>query len=269
MRRLFTFGCSFTKYIHPTWADFIGTQFDTHQNWGKSGAGNFFIYSQLLECNQLNNINKDDTVLIMLSGYIRFDIIDRESKFVTAGNMYNQNFFNEDFVYNKWSEEYGFYSTWAYVNSIINLLKSVGCKYKILNAFDIRKREGDTHNFEDFSKPRLKNCLEYLETVCHEIDLYTYSKQKNKSGIPHYKFKENGDFSTLQNVVIDYHPTISMHHDFVKEYLTEFYDQSMSNYKDEWEAKIDALKSITISNFDEQLYKSRYFNTFVGLNLNI
>ena len=121
MGRLFTFGCSFTKYIYPTWADFIGTQFDTHQNWGKSGAGNFFIYSQLLECNQLNNINKDDTVLIMLSGYVRFDIIDRESKFITCGNMYNQKFFDEDFVYNKWSEEYAFYSTWVYVNSIINL----------------------------------------------------------------------------------------------------------------------------------------------------
>ena len=156
MGRLFTFGCSFTKYIYPTWADFIGTQFDIHQNWGKSGAGNFFIYSQLLECNQLNNINKDDTVLIMLSSYIRFDLIDRKSNFVNSGNMYNQKFFDEDFVYNKWSEEYGFYSTWAYVNSIINFLKSVGCKYKILNAFDITMREGDTYAFDDFSKPRFK-----------------------------------------------------------------------------------------------------------------
>ena len=60
-----------------------------------------------------------------------------------------------------------------------------------------------------------------------------------------------------------------MHHDFVKEYLTEFYDQRMLNHKDEWETKIDGLKSITISNFDEQLYKSKYFNTFLGLNLNI
>tara|TARA_R110000868_G_scaffold4012_27_gene24567 strand:- start:2825 stop:3619 length:795 start_codon:yes stop_codon:yes gene_type:complete len=262
MGRLFTFGCSFTKYIYPTWADFIGTQFDIHQNWGKLGAGNFFIYSQLLECNQLNNINKDDTVLIMLSSYIRFDLIDRKSNFVNSGNMYNQKFFDEDFVYNKWSEEYGFYSTWAYVNSIINFLKSVGCKYKILNAFDITKREGDTYAFDDFSKPRFKNCLEYLKTVCHEVDLYSYSKQKNENGIPHYKFKEDGDFE-------DYHPTISMHHDFVKEYLTEFYDQRMLNHKDEWETKIDGLKSITISNFDEQLYKSKYFNTFLGLNLNI
>ena len=262
MSRLFTFGCSFTKYFYPTWADFIGTQFDSHQNWGKSGAGNFYICSQLLECNQLNNINKDDVVLIMLSGYIRFDIIDRESKFVTCGNMYNQKFFDEDFVYNKWSEEFGFYSTWVYVNSIINFLDSVGCKYKILNAFDIRKREGDTQTFDDFSKPRFKNCLEYLDTVCHEVDLYAYSKQKKENGIPHYKFKEDGDFE-------DYHPTISMHHDFVKEHLTEFYDQSMLIYKDEWETKIDDLKSTTISNFNERLYKSRYFNTFLGLNLNV
>ena len=262
MGRLFTFGCSFTKYIYPTWADFIGTQFDTYQNWGRSGAGNFFILSQLLECNQLNNINKDDTVLIMLSGYIRFDIIDRDSNFHTVGNMYNQRFFDDDFVYNKWSEEYGFYSTWTYVNSIMNFLESVGCKYKILNAFDMRKREADTHSFDDFSKPRFKNCLEYLDKVCHETDLHPYSKQKTQNGIPHYHFKEDKSF-------VDYHPTISMHHDFVKEYLTEFYDQSMLNHKNKWETKINVSKTTTIFNFEEQLHQSRYFNTFLGLKLNI
>ena len=51
--------------------------------------------------------------------------------------------------------------------------------------------------------------------------------------------------------------------------IREFYDQSMLNYKDEWETKIDSLRSITISNFDELLYKSRYFNTFLGLNFNV
>lgn len=262
MGRLFTFGCSFTKYLYPTWADFIGTQFETYQNWGKGGAGNFFISSQLFECNQINNINKDDTVLIMLSGYIRFDIIDRKSNFHTVGNMYNQRFFDEDFVYNKWSEEFGFYSTWLYVNSIINLLEKIGCKYKILNAFDIRQREGDIYNSDDFSKPRFKNCLEYLDKVCHEIDLYGFSKQKNQQGIPHYKFKEYGDFE-------DYHPTISMHHDFVKEHLSEFYDKNMSKLKEEWESMMDVSHPTTISNFEEQLHQSRYFNTFTGIKLHV
>jgi hypothetical protein len=256
MGRLFTFGCSFTKYIYPTWADFIGTQFESYQNWGKGGAGNFFISSQLFECNQINNINKDDTVLIMLSGYIRFDIINRESNFITSGNIYNQTFFDENFVYNKWSEEFGFYSTWLYVTSMINFLEKIGCKYKILNAFDIRQREGDIHNFDDFSKPRFKNCLEYLDKVCHEVDLYKFSKQKNDGGISHYKFKEDD--------IIDYHPTITMHHDFVKEYMPEFYNQKMFQLKDEWEPMIDDSRSTTISNFRIQFLESRYFDTFTG-----
>jgi hypothetical protein len=31
-KRLYTFGCSFTKYKWPTWADFIGNQFEIYEN---------------------------------------------------------------------------------------------------------------------------------------------------------------------------------------------------------------------------------------------
>ncbi len=79
MRRLFTFGCSFTNYKWPTWADFIATEYDYYENWGKSGAGNYHILSQLFECNQINNFTKNDTVLIMLTSFTRFDMINRES----------------------------------------------------------------------------------------------------------------------------------------------------------------------------------------------
>ena len=66
-KRLYTFGCSFTKYKWPTWADFIGTQFETYENWGQPGAGNFFIATQVYECCQRNCVGVDDTILVMLS----------------------------------------------------------------------------------------------------------------------------------------------------------------------------------------------------------
>jgi len=36
-RRLFAFGCSFTQYKWPTWADILGKSFDLSYNLGKSG----------------------------------------------------------------------------------------------------------------------------------------------------------------------------------------------------------------------------------------
>ena len=38
MTRLFTFGCSFTQYWWPTWADILGYQHDFYENWGRCGA---------------------------------------------------------------------------------------------------------------------------------------------------------------------------------------------------------------------------------------
>ena len=38
MSRLFTFGCSFTNYAWPTWADFLGLEFEHFENWGVSGV---------------------------------------------------------------------------------------------------------------------------------------------------------------------------------------------------------------------------------------
>ena len=51
MRRLFTFGCSFTAYGPiPTWADFLGLEFEQYENWGMSGIGNRGIAERVAEC---------------------------------------------------------------------------------------------------------------------------------------------------------------------------------------------------------------------------
>lgn len=50
MSRLFAFGCSFTHYKWPTWADIVARDFKVYENWGRGGAGNFYPYSALIEC---------------------------------------------------------------------------------------------------------------------------------------------------------------------------------------------------------------------------
>jgi hypothetical protein len=158
-KRLYTFGCSFTKYKWPTWADFIGTQFEIYENWGQPGAGNFFIATQVYECCQKNCIGVDDTVLVMLSSTNRFDIIDRNSNFLTEGNIYNSPSLPKEFVENIWSEEFGIYLTWFAANSIKRLLDGIGCKYKIMTAFDLTKLDD-----VDFSKLKLDTLIKMLSS---------------------------------------------------------------------------------------------------------
>lgn len=71
--RLFTFGCSFTSWCWPTWADILGSQFAYYENWGQSGAGNLFISNSVTECSLRNKLTPNDTVIVMWSTVNRED----------------------------------------------------------------------------------------------------------------------------------------------------------------------------------------------------
>lgn len=73
MNRLFTFGCSMTRYHYPTWADILGTTFDYHENWGKPSSGNEFIFNSIIECDKRNTFTSNDTVVIMWTSLTRID----------------------------------------------------------------------------------------------------------------------------------------------------------------------------------------------------
>ena len=81
--RLFTFGCSFTKYIWPTWADILGREYKEFYNYGMSGGGNLFIFDSLIEAIAKHNINKDDTVIIIWTNVTR----DRKSTRLNSSHI--------------------------------------------------------------------------------------------------------------------------------------------------------------------------------------
>jgi hypothetical protein len=70
---LYTFGCSLTSFSWPTWADILGKEFQKFENWGRSGAGNNFIFNSLIECLTRNSISDKDTIIVMWSGITRTD----------------------------------------------------------------------------------------------------------------------------------------------------------------------------------------------------
>jgi hypothetical protein len=249
-KRLYTFGCSFTKYKWPTWADFIGTQFETYENWGQPGAGNLFISTQVYECCQKNCVGVNDTVLVMLSSTNRFDIIDRNSNFLTEGNIYNSPSLPKEFVENIWSEEFGIYLTWFAANSIKKLLDGIGCKYKIMTAFDLTKLDDDSLIMNDLLiKGRVIHTLHNLRTEFNFNDnLNDFSKTMLKEGHSYYNFVEQGGK--------DDHPSMSIHLEWIKKYLPEYYYEKMINKLNEWEKEIRPSAFSTEKNFNSILNKN-------------
>lgn len=254
VKRLFTFGCSFTNYRWPTWADFIGQSYDVYENWGAPGAGNYYIASKLFECNQVNKLTKKDTVLVMLSSFTRFDYIAPNSEHVISGNVYSQTNISKEFLSNYWSEEYGFHMTWFCLNSIINFLENIGCEYRIMSAFNLAKKELDYYTFEGFNKPLMMHTSDFVMMNVPESNLKDYSETKRSDeGLEYYSFNNSG---------MDTHPTIKIHHDWVKDELPEFYNDEMVNLMNAWEPLIDKDQDQTVRNFSDVFKTSKEINDF-------
>ena len=79
-KKLVTFGCSFTDFSWPTWADWMGTSYPEYYNFGSGGSGNKFIFHKFMEA--LNNglITKDTDVVIQWTSCLRYDLIPRGQK---------------------------------------------------------------------------------------------------------------------------------------------------------------------------------------------
>lgn len=236
--RFFSFGCSFTKYAWPTWADIIGTNYKIHHNFGNRGAGNYYIASKLYETHLTYKIKKEDVVIVMLSSANRLDIYDENlGRFNLNGNIYNsENIFGKKFVNEVWNDTHSIWNTWFSVQTIKTLLESIGCRYKIIEAFGLLNT--------DFGvKLKITNSIEnlikdYTNCVYTTQNLYNFSKNYNP---PSYKGLD-GNW--------DGHPTIMCNHDFVKMHISEFYDNQMYEIAKKWESEIQL--DVHNSNFSKQ-----------------
>jgi hypothetical protein len=85
MRRLFTFGCSFTQW--PTWAEALGQEAEHFENWGVCGSGNSLIFYSLVECHQRNQLTANDDVYIMWTNTSREDRYVKD-RWLEGGNVY-------------------------------------------------------------------------------------------------------------------------------------------------------------------------------------
>lgn len=107
-KRFFTFGCSFTSYIWPTWADIMSKEMPDAEfyNLGKSGAGNLCISSRVAEANNRFKFTDTDLVMVMFSSYTREDRWV-EKEWLTYGSVYVNKVYSGDWV-KKFADERGY-----------------------------------------------------------------------------------------------------------------------------------------------------------------
>lgn len=136
-KRFFAFGCSFTYYRWPTWADIIGAEVPMYENWGKGAAGNHFIFNSLVEANNKYRFNKDDLVIVCWTSVLR------EDRYVDGQWLHASNAQREEVYGKDWMKQFGFeirgnmIRDYALIDAGQRLLENLDCDWTNFNSIPI------------------------------------------------------------------------------------------------------------------------------------
>ena len=129
MNRLITFGCSFTDYSWPTWADIIALDQDCeYENWALGGGGNQQIARRALY-RRSRGMHHNDTVIIQWTSITREDRW-LNNQWVAEGSVSNSPTYSKDFVNKYWSWDNDVINT-AQARITTEILMSPWLKYQM------------------------------------------------------------------------------------------------------------------------------------------
>jgi hypothetical protein len=212
-KRVFTFGCSFTQYWWPTWANIIATDLGIpSQNWGIGGIGNVAIQHRMVECDLKNTFTEDDLILVLWSTWAREDRYSNTGWRV-GGSIFNNSFYDKDFIDKYWSEE----------NDIVRNTTAIISANKMFNIQYQSHWVDYQNSLDDYGRVEPSQLSEFR----HLIDALP---QKN---IGEHSRTEGDDWTTL---VDDGHPNVLQHLKFAEQFSngmgTKLKTSTIDLYKD-------------------------------------
>ena len=245
MHLVHTIGCSFTKWIYPTWSDYIAKHYDAEvRNLGFSGTGNSIIKKKLY------TIEKSDHVFIMFSGRDRqVQGIDKDC----INENINNYEINTSILHSIKSDTQHWFLNSIPLSAFVNkksVTKGVTSKFHdhyqmledIYDCQNYLQAKGIDYNFSlwqgfynDLSKKRnfllqrhmnhddyMKNSI--YHTIFTSID-HDQFFQNIKKGLWEYML-DHKDLVEVQSTV-DMHPSTLCHFDYFKTYIKPVLDKKI------------------------------------------
>ncbi len=192
-KRFFAFGCSFTGYFWPTWADVLSKEMPdaTYYNMGICGAGNLLISARAVEANLKFNFNQDDLVMIMWSTFCREDRYYK-NRWESPGNIFTQQTYSADFV-KKFADPKGYLiRDLSLMELTTNYLKALPCDSVTLMSVPFNyQNERDTsvvpiiNSFTDLVK-NTPPCMYDLELKGEFENGHEYYNDESKQQVGDY-----------------------------------------------------------------------------------
>ncbi len=293
MHQVHTIGCSFTKWIYPTWADYIQKHYDVElNNLGSSASGNSIIKKKLY------TIDESDHVFVMFSGhnrqvqgiddaYIRDNLghsekttnilndirSDTRSWFRNLAPM--SAFIHRDSLTKQQTSNFHNYCTMLediYDCQNYLLAKGINYNFAMWQGFynDLSELRGLQQKILDDNK-YMKNPI--YRKIYHSINHEKFMQPINKGLWEHMVNRK--DLVAVQSRH-DLHPSTLCHFDYFKTYIKPILDGKIPNKgninqlyeqsKKFSEYYQDHSNSVRIEEYTFQ-HRARYFEIFDNINI--
>lgn len=218
MNRLFTFGCSYTCWHWPTWADLISTEFDEFYNYAIRGSGNRCIAERLSEAVINFNITKNDLIIVQWTDFHRFDFhntrLGKGTNWACAGNIFKNDGIPK-VILEIWEEESYILHTLNFINFVTALLNQTEARWYMTSSIDLFSDIKKFSNFKNYHKLFLSE--KWIEPIENYVPRNNYKGIKMPPGtfssifpwetpndshpiMPHYRSWVMNNFSEILNV---------------------------------------------------------------------
>jgi hypothetical protein len=239
VKRLFTFGCSFTSYHWTTWPEIISHDLNIPlYNYGQSGAGNQYIANMVMQADNFFNFTKDDIVIVQWTNLCREDRYSK-GKWHTPGNIFSTRLFGDNFV-RDWADEFGYaVRDFATIKSVDVFLKSIGCDYTFISMCDIVNRF-DQYGYPVYKNPTdsYKNLIQSYRTHLLKIKRDFY----NELWMDDLQNKFESDSKLIHIQYQDGHPSPNEHLEYVEKTFWKINQNTKEQIELIQNAWIDFLK---------------------------
>ena len=238
-KRFFTFGCSFTSYDWPTWADVLASEMPNAEfyNFGHCGGGNSMISNRIVESNCRYKFTDSDLIIPMWTTFCREDRFVN-GHWMSTGNMYSQNEYGEEFM-RKFCDPIGYLiRDLAIITITSNYLRYLPSDSFMLNSVP--------YSYQIISNgapyPTLENILEVYKDT---ISLTPPSLVILELG---GQFKHGHEYTRAHTgeLYCDYHPHTLNYYNYLKKIGLPLTDKSL-------EYAEHSMKLLKSTNTEEQL----------------
>jgi len=248
-KRVFTFGCSFTSYAWPTWADIMVEDFKNKgffgRNFGRCGAGNSYLFIKFMEANRVYKFNQEDLIIFNWTSFQREDRMSN-GKWHTPGNIFTSNVYTDDFKITWADPTHYAIRDCAIISNLKSFVNLIGSKVVTLSMSDLKQIDSNDKNllfksvnnvikfYNDDITPDLPPMMEYL-------NLTERNDITNKK-----RYKTMWDENKPNDWLYEWHPTVEEHFHYLNENILPFLNLKLESnteeFVNEWILKIKDMQ---------------------------